>query len=194
MKPCLDAKIMHDGDPPFLKVARIDHAFLNGCHVFTSEEIPGLLIAHVSLQTATAQLPQVIADLIEGNLGYKCSVKLAYRLKGDEDNAPDEAVIFQKAAQGEFILTSSITAQQLRLLLTEKYKCRYAGKPMTPPYCTDDDLPTYYISPSGLKFSVPEPPNGKTYSLEFVKKIMEAGKLNVVVDLPELVEKKKEIT
>jgi len=67
---CIDATIKHDGDPPFLWVAQIDHDFKDGCHIFTSEKIPGLLVMSQSLEMAIRQLPVVIQELIRRNRGF----------------------------------------------------------------------------------------------------------------------------
>lgn len=92
---CLDATIKHDGNPPFMFVAKIDHEHKDGCHFFTSKKIPGLLVMSQSLDIAVKQLPTVIESLIRRNKGVECTV----RLGTDEENTikPDYAII-QKAA------------------------------------------------------------------------------------------------
>jgi len=92
---CIDATIEHNGNPPFLFVAQIDHEFKDGCHFFTSKKIPGLLVFSQSLSIAIKQLPLVIESLMKRNKDFECTV----RLGSDEENKeePDYAVI-KKAA------------------------------------------------------------------------------------------------
>lgn len=92
---CLDATIRHEGNPPFFQVARIDHELKDGCHVFTSEKIPGLLVMSQSKEAAIKQLPAVIATLFKRNKGVDCQVFLG--ADGEDKKDPDYAII-QKAA------------------------------------------------------------------------------------------------
>jgi len=71
----------------------------------------------------------------------------------------------------------------LRLLLEKTYGCQSRGKPIPPPYCSDDDMPEYFITPTNYVFSVPPPQDGATYSAFMVQKILDAGKLNVVIPM-----------
>lgn len=84
-----------------------------------------------------------------------------------------------------------LTKEELHRLLTEIYQCTKdgTGKGLPAPYCSIDDMPTYYKTPCGLFFSVPEPPNGLTYSMVDVKDIVEAGRLNVVTSFDTAKEK-----
>lgn len=82
-----------------------------------------------------------------------------------------------------------VTAPQLRSLLENKYKCKYDGKDLSPPYKSSDDTPDWYISPSGHCFAVPQPPDGAGFKQWMVEKIIEAGKLEVVVPMEKKPEK-----
>lgn len=96
---CIDATIKHEGDPPFVWVAEIQHSFKDGCHVFTSESIPGLLVVSQSLAVAIRQLPFVICQLVRRNLKFDCTVQLgSQRVPESKIDQPDFAVITKKAA------------------------------------------------------------------------------------------------
>jgi hypothetical protein len=82
--------------------------------------------------------------------------------------------------------------KSLQLLLEQEFGCVCDGKPIAPPYCSEDDQYTYYISPDGLHFSVPPPIDGLGYSLGLVDDIIKAAELNVVVNLSEKKLKKAE--
>lgn len=84
-----------------------------------------------------------------------------------------------------------LTKEELHRLLTETYHCTKdgTGKGLPAPYCSIDDMPTYYKTPSGLFFAVPEPPNGSTYTMMDTKEIVEAGCLDVVTSFDSAKEK-----
>lgn len=67
------------------------------------------------------------------------------------------------------------------MLLTQ-YGCKCDGKGLPRPYASQDDMPTYYITPTGLHFPV-QPPYGTHYPPCVVKAILSAAKLNVVVEM-----------
>jgi hypothetical protein len=95
----IDAMIKHDGHPPFVWAVEIKHAFKDNCHVFTSDKIPGLLVASRSLEKAIAQLPVVIKELVKRNKGFECDVTLGGNsAPGEKIDQPDVAVITEKAA------------------------------------------------------------------------------------------------
>jgi hypothetical protein len=74
----------------------------------------------------------------------------------------------------------------LESLLVNEYKCKCDGKPLAPPYLSNDDLPTFFISPTGLHFPV-WPPEGTHYPASIIQEIIQAGKLDVVVTMPKKV-------
>jgi len=76
-----------------------------------------------------------------------------------------------------------VTEKRLRWLLEKRYGCVYDGKELPTPYCDEDDMPTFYIAPSGLHFTVPPPPDGVKYKVSAVEAIVKAGQLNTVVKM-----------
>lgn len=95
-----NARVSHDGNPPFVRVSPLEHTERGGIHIFKSKQIQGLLVMHRSLETAIAQLPVVIAELILLNEGLNCSVTLGIdKTPSDKIEEPDYAVMhFEKAA------------------------------------------------------------------------------------------------
>lgn len=76
MKTLIDAKVRHNGRPPFVWTARISHTEDDdGAHILTSDDIPGLVVADLSLDRAIAALPFVIEELIRRNMNRDCSVE-----------------------------------------------------------------------------------------------------------------------
>lgn len=95
----INARVSHNGNPPFVKVAVLNHTESGGIHTFKSKQIPGLLVMNKSLEAAIAQLPVVISDLIRLNEGLECSVTLGIEtMPGDKIKEPDYAVIAPKKA------------------------------------------------------------------------------------------------
>lgn len=84
-----------------------------------------------------------------------------------------------------------LTEAELHKLLTETYRCTKdgTGKGLPAPYCSVDEMPTYYKSPLGLFFAVPRPPNGSNYSMIDVKNIIEVAELDVVTSFEAAKEK-----
>ena len=87
----MDVKILSDDNPPELWVARIKHECIDGCHIFTSEQIPGLLLASRDACTLTSQLVPTIKKLIKLNKGVDCFVALGkefddFQRKSDENH------------------------------------------------------------------------------------------------------------
>lgn len=95
-----NATVSHNGNPPFVRVSPLEHIERDGVHIFKSQHISGLLVMHRSLETAIAQLPTVIAELIRLNEGLNCSVTLGIdKTPSDKIEEPDYAVMnFEKAA------------------------------------------------------------------------------------------------
>ena len=73
-----------------------------------------------------------------------------------------------------------LNQKQLFLLLAQKYECEQIGRCFPKPYCSEDDMPTIWETPSGFSFSVSNPTNGKYYPNDAIKLIIERAKLNVV--------------
>jgi|GEM_PF-2934750 len=73
---------------------------------------------------------------------------------------------------------SPFNQDSLREYLVEACGCKYEGKPMPPPYVSEDDMQEGYTKPDGSYFSIPDPnnPDG-TYSDFTVAKILEINKL-----------------
>jgi len=95
----LNARVSHDGNPPFVRVAVLNHTESGGIHTFKSKQIPGLLVMNKSLVAAIAQLPVVISDLIRLNEGLECAVTLGIEtMPGDKIEEPDYAVIAPRMA------------------------------------------------------------------------------------------------
>ncbi len=67
----------------------------------------------------------------------------------------------------------------LQELLEQGCGCKHNGKPIPPPYASDDDMPELYCTPDGLlTFSVPPPDNKDgTYSNFLFKLIIETHNL-----------------
>lgn len=76
-----------------------------------------------------------------------------------------------------------LTAEQVRLVLVEKYGCKYLGPPVPPPYIATDEMPVAYEAPSGYRFYIPAD-DGCGYGPETFDAILRAAKLDVVIDLP----------
>jgi hypothetical protein len=88
------ATIMTTDDPPsIVLVAKIMHSFKAGAHVYTSDDIPGLIVFSQSQDQAIRQLTPVIRKLVKANLGYDCDVKLGAPISGTQ---LDYAVITKK--------------------------------------------------------------------------------------------------
>lgn len=68
-------------------------------------------------------------------------------------------------------------------LLVEKYGCVNLGKKMAPAYGRDDDMPIWFRAKGGLEFPVHEPVYVAGYTESEIERVMEAGKLEVVVSL-----------
>ncbi len=71
-----NATVSHNGNPPFVRVSPLEHIERGGVHIFKSQHISGLLVMHRSLETAIAQLPIIISELIILNEGLECSVSI----------------------------------------------------------------------------------------------------------------------
>lgn len=91
------ATIMTKDNPPSFKmVAKIKHTMKAGSHVYTSDDIPGLLVVSQSQEIAISNLKPVIRKLVKANLGYDCDVDLGIPMGGVPQ--PDYAVITKKVA------------------------------------------------------------------------------------------------
>ncbi len=99
MKSCFDASLLHNGEPPLVWVARINHSFDGGLHIFTSEDVSGLCVASRQLDVCIRQLPVVIADLVRMNDHMDVEVVLGSQSPLDrKPQQPDRAVISKRVA------------------------------------------------------------------------------------------------
>lgn len=101
MKTCFDASITRDGEPPLLWVARINHTSSAGLNIFTSDDVPGLCVAHRQVEVAVRQLPDVIRALVLLNKGFDCEVELGlFGQPGKVTDQPNAAAIRKVVAGG----------------------------------------------------------------------------------------------
>lgn len=77
----LDAICVKGGNPPQILFASIDHRIMDGGHLFTSDQIPGLMVGHRDIKVAINQLPHVIEELVKHNLKMECKVFLGNSLE-----------------------------------------------------------------------------------------------------------------
>lgn len=93
-------RLTDNGNPPRMTVARIDHEFVNGTHIFTSSAIKGLFLASKSASEIKAQLVPAIVNLIK--LNFDMDVKV--HLGGDfEDFLEEHQSIIAPDADDETI-------------------------------------------------------------------------------------------
>lgn len=89
-----------DNPPTFKKTAEINYRYDSATrsHIYTSEAIPGMLVACKSTDLAKGQLRTVIRKLFYVNNGIDCVVDIYEPLKGSGDK-PFDAVITQRNAR-----------------------------------------------------------------------------------------------
>lgn len=75
-----------------------------------------------------------------------------------------------------------LSEEQIKIVLQEQYKCKYVGKTCPPPYASEDDMPTFYLTPSGHTFCIPAD-DGAGYGPETFDRIVKSAKLDVVVGM-----------
>ena len=81
MTNSLGVILCDDGNPPKVWVARIKHEFVDGCHIFTSDDVSGLLIASRDAMKAVRQLEPTIRALIQLNHKMNCTVEVGQEFK-----------------------------------------------------------------------------------------------------------------
>lgn len=65
------------GNPPEIWTAQLKHEFHDGCHIFTSDGIPGFMVASRDAQKVLRQIIPTIKALIKLTHGVDCHVKLS---------------------------------------------------------------------------------------------------------------------
>lgn len=65
-----------NGSPPTVWIARISYEHADGLHIFTSNQILGLLVASRNARQAIDQLVPTITALIKANDGRELTVEL----------------------------------------------------------------------------------------------------------------------
>lgn len=86
MTKSMAVALCDDGNPPNVWVARITYEFTEGCHIFTSDQIPGLFIATPDPKKAFQQLRPTIETLINKNHSVNCAVLLGKEFREFEKN------------------------------------------------------------------------------------------------------------
>lgn len=72
----MDVKLKDGGVPPNVWIAHIEHKFVDGCHVFSSPHIKGLLLASRDAAKIIRQLAPTIQALIKLNHNIEVTVEL----------------------------------------------------------------------------------------------------------------------
>ena len=101
----MNVRLVDNGNPPKVWIAHVSHEFKNGHHVFKSDSISGLFIAHQDPRKALAQLIPTITSLIFANTGENVRVFLGVDFKEFErehcaadSSIKDTMIVIQKAA------------------------------------------------------------------------------------------------
>lgn len=69
-------------------------------------------------------------------------------------------------------------SQTLKEFLEKGCDCHYEGRPIAPPYCSQEHMQEGYMNKDGIYFSIPDPNNGDgTYSEFIIDNIIEVNKL-----------------
>lgn len=94
----LNLGLKDDGDPPQIYFAKVNHEFVEGHHVFTSESIKGLLIAEKDAKKALSQIIPTIKKLIHLQTKQKVEVFLGTDFKEFEKNYCSENPVAKPTA------------------------------------------------------------------------------------------------
>lgn len=77
----LKVNVSDNGNPPETWVVQIHYEFRNGYHVFTSQDISGLLIASKDAKKAFNQILPSVESLIKHNYDRTCDATFGLELK-----------------------------------------------------------------------------------------------------------------
>jgi hypothetical protein len=101
----MNLAVCDDGNPPRIWFAKISHEFKNDHHVFKSDSIPGLFIAHQDPMKAFGQIIPTLKALILANTGQNVTVSLGEDFKefqkahsSSQPTIKDTMVAIQKVA------------------------------------------------------------------------------------------------
>ena len=94
----INAEITHNGNPPFMRIAKIKHELIDGAHVFTCDDVQGFITMSNNKSVAIEQIIPVMERLIQSNMGFECQVSLGKSMAREDNNEPQFAVINKKAA------------------------------------------------------------------------------------------------